>query len=56
MGGGTYARAMPGIVSFGPLMPGAPETAHQKNEYITVKDVDTAVRIYAEALLELMDI
>ena len=56
MGGGTYARAMPGIVSFGPLMPGAPETAHQKNEYITVKDVDTAVRIYAETLLELMDI
>ncbi len=56
MGGGTYARAMPNIVSFGPLMPGAPETVHQKNEYITVKDVDTAFRIYAQALLHLMDI
>ncbi len=56
MGGGTYARAMPNIVSFGPAMPGMPETAHQKNEYTTVKEVDTAVRIYAEALLELMEI
>lgn len=56
MGGGTYARAMPNIVSFGPAMPGATETAHQKNEYTTVADVDKAVRIYAETLLRLMDI
>ncbi len=56
MGGGTYARAMPNIVSFGPIMPGAAETAHQKNEYVTAKDVDTAFRIYAQALLHLMDI
>ena len=56
MGGGTYARAMPNIVSFGPIMPGASETAHQKNEYITAKDVDTAFRIYAQTLLHLMDI
>ena len=56
MGGGTYARAMPNIVSFGPAMPGEVETAHQKNEYTTVAAVDTAVRIYAQTLLELMDI
>ncbi len=56
MGGGTYARAMPNIVSFGPVMPGAEETAHQKNEYITVDNVDKAVRIYAQTLLRLMDI
>ena len=56
MGGGTYARAMPNIVSFGPVMPGCEETAHQKNEYITVDNVDKAVRIYAQTLLRLMDI
>ncbi len=56
MGGGTYARAMPNIVSFGPAMPGCPETAHQKNEYTTVKNVDAAFRIYAQTLLHLMDI
>ena len=56
MGGGTYARAMPSIVSFGPAMPGAVETAHQKNEYTTVKAVDAAFRIYAQTLLHLMDI
>ncbi len=56
MGGGTYARAMPNIVSFGPAMPGAVETAHQKNEYTTVSDVDKAFRVYANALLRLMDI
>lgn len=56
MGGGTYARAMPNIVSFGPAMPGSVETAHQKNEYTTVKAVDAAFRIYAQTLLHLMDI
>lgn len=56
MGGGTYARAMPNIVSFGPAMPGSIETAHQKNEYTTVAAVDKAVRIYAETLLRLMEI
>ena len=56
MGGGTYARAMPNIVSFGPVMPGCEETAHQKNEYITVDNVDKAVRIYAQTLLRLMEI
>lgn len=56
MGGGTYARAMPNIVSFGPAMPGSIETAHQKNEYIAAADVDKAVRIYAQTLLHLMDI
>lgn len=54
-GGGTYARAMPNIVAFGPQFPGSASTAHQKNEYVTVKDVDKAVRIYAQTLFALME-
>ncbi len=55
MGGGTYARAMPNIVSFGPHFPGSASTEHQKNEYVTVADVDKAVRIYAQTLFVLME-
>ncbi len=55
MGGGTYARAMPNIVSFGPHFPGSASTEHQKNEYVTVSDVDKAVRIYAQTLFALME-
>ena len=55
MGGGTYARAMPNIVSFGPHFEGSASTEHQKNEYVTVKDVDKAVRIYAQTLFALME-
>ncbi len=55
MGGGTYARAMPNIVSFGPHFEGSVSTEHQKNEYVTVKDVDKAVRIYAQTLFALME-
>ncbi len=53
MGGGTYARAMPNIVAFGPLFPQSPETEHQKNEYMLIKDIETARRIYELALEKL---
>lgn len=53
MGGGTYARAMPNIVAFGPLFPQSPETEHQKNEYMLTKDIDTARKIYELALNKL---
>ena len=53
MGGGTYARAMPNIVAFGPLFPSSPETEHQKNEYMLTKDIETALRIYELALEKL---
>lgn len=53
MGGGTYARAMPNIVAFGPLFPSSPETEHQKNEYMLKKDIETARRVYELALEKL---
>lgn len=54
IGGGTYARAMPNIVAFGPIIPGHPCTEHMKNEHIAVEDFEIALRIYKSALRKLV--
>ena len=53
IGGGTYARAMQGIVAFGARFPGKPELGHQKNEKIAVDDLVLLAKIYAEAIVRL---
>jgi succinyl-diaminopimelate desuccinylase len=50
IGGGTYARAIDNAVAFGPLFPGQPELAHQKDEYIDIDDLITITKIYAKAM------
>ena len=50
IGGGTYARALPKAVAFGPVFPGQEDLAHQKDERIAVGDLMAATRIYASAL------
>lgn len=53
IGGATYARALrPGVV-FGPLFPGHPEKAHQKDEFMVVDDLVKAAALYAQAIYEL---
>lgn len=53
IGGATYARALrPGVV-FGPLFPGHPERAHQKDEFIDVEQLMQAAALYAQAIYEL---
>ncbi|WP_067632805.1 Sapep family Mn(2+)-dependent dipeptidase [Erysipelothrix larvae] len=54
IGGATYARAMPNIVAYGMLLPGAPMTMHQVDESISVDDVKTAIKIYATAFDKLV--
>jgi len=54
IGGGTYARAIPGGVAFGPLFPGRPMTEHGPDEYIEISDLFKATRIYAYAMVELL--
>lgn len=54
IGGGTYARAFDKAVAFGPLLPGTPELAHQKDEYISVDDLTLIADIYYDALKELL--
>lgn len=54
IGGGTYARAMPNIVAFGPIIPGHPCTEHMKNEHISEEDFESALKIYTLALQKLV--
>lgn len=51
--GGTYAKAMPGIVPFGPSFPGQKGIGHNPNEWMTVEDLITNAKIYALALYRL---
>jgi len=53
IGGGTYAKAMPNIVGFGPLFPGEPVVEHEPNEYFKIKDLILNANIYAHAIYEL---
>ncbi|PMC36979.1 dipeptidase PepV [Bacillus sp. UMB0899] len=53
IGGGTYARSLEAGVAFGPLFPGRPDVAHQKDEYIEIEDLLKATAIYAQAIYEL---
>ncbi|MBN2897991.1 MAG: dipeptidase PepV [Clostridia bacterium] len=53
IGGGTYARACDNVVAFGPLLPGRPELAHQKDEFMCISDFMLVTKIYATALYEL---
>ena len=46
IGGGTYARAMPGIVAYGMLQPHREGTEHQKDEYVYLDDLYQAKDIY----------
>jgi succinyl-diaminopimelate desuccinylase len=50
IGGGTYCKALPNAVSFGPLFPGDEETSHQPDEYIRIDSLRKMTHVYAEAL------
>lgn len=53
IGGGTYARSLKAGVAFGPLFPGRPDCAHQKDEFIEIDDLLRATALYAQAMYEL---
>lgn len=53
IGGGTYARALPVGVAFGPLLPGMVSTMHEKDEYISIEHFDILIQIYYKAIKEL---
>ncbi len=54
VGGGTYGRLLERGVAFGAMFPDTPDTMHQANEYIRLKDLFGATAIYAEAIYELV--
>ncbi|HZG71578.1 MAG TPA: dipeptidase PepV, partial [Chondromyces sp.] len=53
IGGGTYARSLETGVAFGALFPDREDVAHQKDEYMYIKDLLKATAIYAQAIYEL---
>ncbi|MFW6251786.1 MAG: dipeptidase PepV [Halanaerobium sp.] len=53
IGGGTYARKVKKGVAFGPLFPGQPELAHQKDEHIGIDDLVKSAAIYARAIIDI---
>lgn len=50
IGGGTYARALENGAGFGPQFPDEPSTIHQKDEYISLENIEKLLRIYTAAL------
>ena len=48
--GGSYAKAMPNIVSWGPLFPGEEDTCHEPNEYIDLGSMLMSAEIFAESI------
>ena len=53
IGGGTYAKAFPNMVAFGPLFPGDPDVIHQPNECVEVEKLLKAVEISMLAAAEM---
>jgi len=48
--GGTYAKAIPDVVSWGPIFPGEEDTCHEENEYIGVDSLVKNAKIFALAM------
>ncbi|KLU67742.1 putative dipeptidase [Desulfosporosinus acididurans] len=53
IGGGTYAKALPQGVAFGPVFPGEPEVIHCADEYISINNVLLTTKVYAQAILNI---
>ena len=52
--GGSYAKAIPNVVSWGPIFPGDEDTCHEENEYITIKCLLDNAKIFAVALSKIV--
>jgi len=48
--GGSYAKAMPNIVSWGPIFPDEDDTTHMINECIRIDSLMKTAEIYGEAI------
>ena len=53
IGGGTYARALHCGAGFGPQFPDEPSVIHQKDEYISLENIEKLFSIYRAAIFEL---
>lgn len=53
IGGGTYAKAIPNIVAFGPIFPGDEVREHKPDEFIEIDKLMANAQIIAEAMYQL---
>ncbi len=53
IGGGTYAKALPNTVAFGPIFPGDEVREHEPDEYIEIDKLMKNAQIIAAAMYEL---
>jgi len=53
IGGGTYAKAIPNIVAFGPIFPGDEVREHKPDEYMEVSRLIDNANIFADAMYSL---
>ena len=53
IGGGTYAKAIPNVVAFGPIFPGDEVHEHKPDEFMEIDRLMENVHIFAEALYRL---
>lgn len=53
IGGGTYAKAIPNIVAFGPIFPGDEVREHEPDEFIEAERLMQNAQIFAQAMYEL---
>ena len=51
--GGSYAKAMPNIVSWGPIFLGEEDTCHEANEYISIDSLLKNTEIFANVIAEI---
>lgn len=54
IGGGTYAKAIPGIIAFGCEFPGADNHIHDANESLPIEELSLQATIYQKAIENLL--
>ncbi len=54
IGGGTYAKSIPGIIAFGCEFPGANNHIHDANESLPVEEMGLQIDIYRKAIEKLL--
>ena len=55
IGGGTYAKALPGIIAFGPEMPDTDYRIHNADEFLILPEYLQSVEIYARAIENMLN-
>ena len=48
--GASYCKAMPNMVSFGPIFPGEEDTCHQANEYMPLAKIEQMYEILEQCI------